>query len=109
MSIAAAEMMEGIYVFLQQCNIRVPTPPPAVEPDLFDSSSWMRGFAEIFYTEKLESIKRALPHILSYAYYILPENGPQFAQEISNLAMTILILKAKGVEDQKIVESLLAR
>lgn len=96
-SVAGAELMEGIHIFLKQQGITHLMPiPRAQEVNLFDPGSWMRGIAETFFGEKLERVKRGLPNVLTQAHGVLPLSGPQLSDKIYGVAENISILKAQG-------------
>lgn len=96
-SIAGAELMEGIHVFLRQQGVSQLMPVPRAQGvNLFDPGSWMRGIAETFFGEKLEKVKRGLPNVLTQAHGVLPPSGPQLSDKIYDVAENISILKAQG-------------
>ncbi len=105
--IAGAEMMRGIESFLKQQGVKnVRTAPRPKEFNLLSPDTWMRGLAEWFAPEKLARVQNHLPEILTHAKNALPENGPEFAQEVYTLAENVTILKQQGEDDKRIVESL---
>ncbi|MBI3573756.1 hypothetical protein HY090_01780 [Candidatus Kaiserbacteria bacterium] len=95
--IAGAEFMEGVGTFLRRQGVSGigPAPRPR-EFDLFDISTWTRGFAEWFQWEKLQTVKEELPSVLSLLYETLPESGPRLKDSIYDIAENICILRKKG-------------
>lgn len=106
-SIAGAELMQGIEIFLKQRGIKGIGPAPSSrELNLFDPGSWGRGLAEWFASEKLEKVKNGLPLLLTLAHKTLPANGPAFADKIYDIAENICILKEKGHAPEEIASNI---
>jgi len=109
-SLAGAELMEGIHTFLKQQDVTSLVPAPrAQEIDLFNPESWMRGIAETFFREKLERVKKGLPHVLTQAYGVLPPSGPQMSDMIYDVAETICVLTAQGTPNEIIASHVFVR
>lgn len=109
-SVAGAELMEGIHIFLKQQGVTHLMPAPkAQEVNLFDLGSWMRGIAETFFGEKLERIKRGLPNVLTQVYGVLPSSGPQLSDKIYGIAENICVLTVQGQATEKIARHLFVR
>ena len=109
-SIAGAELMSGLETFLKQQGIKGigPAPQPR-EFNLLDPDSWGRGLAEVFAVEKLERVKNGLPNVLTQTYQALPQNGPQMADKIYNIAENVCILKAQGHSPNEIAQNMFSK
>lgn len=105
-----SELMDGTHTFLQSEGKRnlYPVPEPQ-EFNLFDFDSWIRGFAESFYPEKLERVKRQFPNVLSLAHQGLPENGPKLSEKIFDIAENICVLNAQGHTPDELAEHIFKR
>lgn len=109
-SIAGAELMEGMHVFLRQQGIREIKPAPKPSPvDFFDMDSWMRGFAETFASDRLERVKSGLPNLLTQACQVLPTSGPQLADKVYDIAENICVLKAQGKSADTIAQHIFVK
>lgn len=109
-SIAGAELMEGLEMFLRRRGM--PDIQPAPQPqefDLFDLTSWPRAMAEAFSGEKLQRVKRDLPDILEQALTALPENGPQLANQIYAVAENVCVLHAQGTSDGELAHNIFVK
>lgn len=96
-SVAGAELMDGIRLFLEQRGVaNVTSSPKARDVNLLDPGSWTRGIAENFFGGKLRKVKRSFPMILSQVYEILPASGPDLSEKIYGMAEDICILTAQG-------------
>lgn len=106
-SIAGAEMMQGIRRYLTDNGIKnvLPTPKPK-EFDLFDLDTYMRWFAEWFAEKKLHRVRHHLPTILNASRKCLPENGPQLANAIIQRAEDVVVLNNQGIPNKQIVDHL---
>ncbi|MDO8576984.1 MAG: hypothetical protein Q7R82_01435 [Candidatus Daviesbacteria bacterium] len=109
-SVAGAELMEGIEVFLRQQGVREiePAPKPR-QVDFFDMDSWMRGLAEMFAPDRLERVKVGLPNLLTQAYRVLPSSGPKLADQIYDIAENICVLKAQGRSANEIAQKVFVK
>lgn len=109
-SIAGAELMSGLETFLKQQGIKGIGPAPSPrEFNLLDPDSWGRGFAELFAAEKLERVKKGLPNALTQAYQALPQNGPQMADKIYDIAENVCILKVQGHSPDEIAGNIFVK
>ncbi|MFA5877389.1 MAG: hypothetical protein WC880_03420 [Candidatus Paceibacterota bacterium] len=105
--IAGAEFMKGIETFLRQKGVQgIGLAPRPQEFDFFDPSTWERGLAEWFATEKLEQVKEELPSILSSAYEALPTSGKEFKEKIYTIAENIYVLHKNGYSATDIVQGM---
>lgn len=96
-SVAGAELMQGLEVFLRRQGMPDIEPAPLPqEIDLFDATSWPRAYAEWFKGEKLERVKNGLPVVFEHALDALPTNGPEFADQMYALAENVCALHAQG-------------
>lgn len=101
--VAGAEFISGIYEFLRAQGVRdLPQPPAASEFDLFNPNTWMREIAQTFYAEKLELVRQHLPETLRLVTRALPENGPQVADAIYEIAERMCELREQGMSAEDI-------
>ncbi len=108
--VAGAELMRGIENFLlQYWRDDIPEAPPSQEFDLFNLESWMRGFTETFFSERLEMVQERLPTLLWLVLRILPESGPMLADSIYGIADRIHTLGKLGVSSQDIARSVFGK
>lgn len=104
--IAGAEFMQGIETFLRRHGVPVNPAPRPTEFDLFDFSTWERGLAEWFATEKLEQVKEHLPGMLSSAYEALPKSGKELRDQIYVIAENIYALHKRGYSAVEIAQNM---
>lgn len=109
-TLAGAEIMEAINIFLRQQGVtRLMAVPKAREVNLLDVASWMRGIAETFFSGKLEKVKGDLPNVLTQVHDILPANGPQLSGKIYTIAKNICVLRAQGQTPEEIARHVFMR
>lgn len=107
--LVGAEIMAGIHEFLRNKGIVLEDAPQPTPVNILDPSTWVRGLAESFASEKLERVKQALPQILTYAADALPDSGPDFAKKVFELAENVVGLKQQGIDDKVIAENMFGK
>lgn len=103
-AIAGAELMVGIGNFLK--NEGYKSLPTAPRP-----GGWNLGrfFAELFASDKLETVKTNLPEILRLAKEAIPDNPQSVVEKVYEIAENVAILNKLGATDEQIVEYLFAK
>lgn len=104
------EIQRGIYHFLKQEGVDVE--PPSEKPKFSFNNFWdslWRLIAEWFFKDKLKQVEEQVPQILSSVKKLLPENGPEFAHSIYDVAKGIVTAHQNGVSNKEILDMMASK